>query len=104
MDAISDETRPVTTWQTSNTAGQFLQKELNGFAKGYWRDLMRSQPNHVELLVEKNTVEPIVQTIASRYTIPITSGRGFCSIPPRSRCSAAISKVRQGTHGADRGF
>ena len=83
MDAISDETRPVTTWKTSNTAGQFLQKELNGFAKGYWRDLMRSQPNHVELLVEKNTVEPIVQTIASRYTIPITSGRGFCSIPPR---------------------
>lgn len=85
MEAISDETRPVTTWKTSNTAGQFLQKELNGFGKGYWRDLMRSQPVHVELLVEKNSVEPIVQTIASRYTIPITSGRGFCSIPPRQQ-------------------
>jgi len=85
MEAISDETRPVTTWQTNATASVFLQKELEAFAKNYWRDLLQSQPNHVEILVEKNTVEPIVQTIAARYTIPLTSGRGFCSIPPRQQ-------------------
>ncbi len=85
MEAISDETRPVTTWQTNTTASVFIQKELNDFAKNYWRDLLQSQPNHVEILVEKNTVEPIVQNIAARYTIPLTSGRGFCSIPPRQQ-------------------
>lgn len=85
MEAISDETRPVTTWQTKATAGEFIRGELESFAKNYWRDLLQSQPNHVEILVEKNTVEPIVQSIAARYTIPLTSGRGFCSIPPRQQ-------------------
>ena len=85
MDAIADETRPVTTWRTNSTAGEFMQKELGKFAKNYWRDLLQSQPNHVEILVEKNTVEPIVSSIASRYTIPLTSGRGYCSIPPRQQ-------------------
>jgi hypothetical protein len=83
MSAISDETRPVTTWDTNCTAGQFIRKELDKFGKGYWRDLLQSQPNHIEILVEKNTVESIVSPIASGYTIPITSGRGYCSIPPR---------------------
>jgi len=45
--------------------------------------LMRSQPNHVEVVVEKNTVEPIVKPVAMHYTIPLTSGRGYCSVPPR---------------------
>ncbi len=85
MNAISDETRPVTTWATFRTPSQFIHSELEGFAQGYWRDLMQSQPNHVEILVEKNSVEPIVKRIAERYTIPITSGRGFCSIPPRQQ-------------------
>lgn len=85
MEAISDETRPVTTWKTSSGPGEFIQKEIDRFAKGYWRNLMQSQPNHVEILVEKNTVEPIIQQVASRYTIPLTSGRGFCSIPPRQQ-------------------
>jgi len=85
MAAISDETRPVTTWKTNSTASEFVQKEIGDFAMGYWRDLLQSQPNHVEILVEKNTVEPIVHTIASRYTMPMTSGRGFCSIPPRQQ-------------------
>ena len=85
MEAISDETRPVTTWSTNVTPGEFIRKELDGFAKNYWRDLLQSQPNHIEILVEKNTVEPIVSSIALDYTIPLTSGRGFCSIPPRQQ-------------------
>ena len=85
MAAISDETRPVTTWRTNSTAGEFIRKELKDFAKCYYRDLLQSQLNHVEILVEKNTVEPIVAEIAEKYTIPMTSGRGFCSIPPRQQ-------------------
>jgi len=85
MEAICDETRPVTTWPTNSTAGEFIHGELDDFAKNYWRDLLQSQPNHVEILVEKNTVEPIVSKIAARYTIPMTSGRGYCSIPPRQQ-------------------
>jgi len=45
---------------------------------------MQSQPNHIEIVCEKNTVEPIVRTVAADYCIPVTSGRGYCSLPPRN--------------------
>lgn len=92
MEAIADETRPVVLWKTHETVGQFVEQELEQFAKNYWRDLMRSQPLHVEILVEKNTVEPIVRSVASRYTIPMTSGRGYCSIPPRHAMAQRFRK------------
>jgi hypothetical protein len=82
-EAIADETRPVTLWQCHREAGAFVTAQTDGFLKGYWRDLLQSQPNHVELLVEKNTVANILRDVAMRYCLPITSGRGYCSLPPR---------------------
>jgi hypothetical protein len=82
-EAIADETRPVTTWAVWRETGAFVGDALNNFLKGYWRDLQQSQPNHIEILVEKNTVAGIVKEVAMRYCIPITSGRGYCSITPR---------------------
>lgn len=87
MNAIADETRPVTVWDVFATPNQYLARELKEFAGDYQRDLMRSQAVHVELLAEKNTVEPILRTVAAKYTIPLTSGRGFCSLPPRQAMS-----------------
>ena len=83
MDAIADETRPVVTWRTWADVRGFVRGELDSLLKDYWRDPMQSQPNHVEILVEKNTVASIVKDVAMRYGIPMTSGRGFCSLPPR---------------------
>jgi len=83
MQAIADETRPVTTWRVHRDPQSYVRGELDGFLKGYWRDLMQSQPNHVEIVAEKNTVAPIVKPVAARYCIPLTIGRGFCSLPPR---------------------
>lgn len=82
-DAISDETRPVTTWAVHQDSQMFMRKEINDFLKGYWRDYQQSQPNHLELLVEKNTLLPILRPVAMQYCIPITAGRGYCSLPPR---------------------
>lgn len=83
MEAIGDETRPVTEWRTYQSTRQFLQQELDDFLKNYWRDHQQSQPNHIELVVEKNTVAPIVKPVVMEYCIRLTSGRGFCSLPPR---------------------
>jgi hypothetical protein len=83
MEAIGDETRPVTIWKTWPDIRGFIRSECDGMFKGYWRDLMQSQPNHTELLVEKNTVASIAREVAMQYCIPMTSGRGFCSLPPR---------------------
>lgn len=82
-EAIGDETRPVVTWDTHRSPAWFVQRELNGFLHGYWRDLQQSQPNWVELVSEKNTAAGDIQPVASKYCIPMTSGRGYSSLPPR---------------------
>jgi len=83
FEAIADPTRPVTVWGVHRDCQMFLRQELDGFLKGYWRDLMQSQPNHIEIVAEKNTVHPILRPVAAEYCIPLTVGRGYCSLPPR---------------------
>lgn len=83
FDAIVDETRPVIQWDTHRSVGPFVDKHVKNLFKGYFRDLLQSQPNHIELLVEKNTMASVLRPIASKYTIPMTSGRGYASLPPR---------------------
>jgi hypothetical protein len=81
--AIADPTRPVTTWKVFQNPRLFIRREIEGFLKGYYRDLMQSQPHHIEIVCEKNTVEPILRSVAGEFSIPLTSGRGYCSSPPR---------------------
>lgn len=83
MVDIADETRPVSTWRVYRDVQDYVQDELDGILQGYWRDLLQSQPNHIELVAEKNTVATIVSPVTEKYCIPTTIGRGYCSLPPR---------------------
>lgn len=83
FEAIADETRPVVVWDTHRCVGDFVRRECDQFLKSYWRGLLQSQPNWIELLVEKNTVANQVRSVAAKYTVPMTSGRGYSSLPPR---------------------
>ena len=83
MYAISDETRPICICDVHAEPGPFIRREIDDFLKGYWRDLMQSQPNHVEIVGEKNTVGGLIQPVAMKYCIPVTTGRGYCSLRPR---------------------
>lgn len=82
-EAIADETRPVVTWQADPNVQAFLRRELDGLFQGYWREYQRSQPNHIEIVAEKLTVRGIVEPVAQDYCVPLTIGRGYCSIGPR---------------------
>jgi hypothetical protein len=70
-------------WDTHRHVGTFIARQTEDFLCRYWRDLLQSQPNHLELLVEKNTVAAALRQIAAKYTLPMTSGRGYSSLPPR---------------------
>jgi hypothetical protein len=83
MNAIHDPTRPVVSWQTCREVGAFIRGELDGFLKGYYRDLQQSQPCHIEIVGEKNTLEGDIRPVAMEYRIPYTLGRGYVSLPPR---------------------
>jgi hypothetical protein len=83
FEAIADETRPVVTWDVFANPRGFLRRELDEFLQGYWRDLLQSQPNHLEILGEKNTLGGVIRPVAMQYCLPLTLGRGYCSLPPR---------------------
>lgn len=82
--AIHDPTRPVTRWSVWSGVAAYVAEELASLFDGYARDLMRSQAHHVEIVVEKNSVEPMIRPVAAEFTIPLTSGRGYASLPPRA--------------------
>jgi ParB-like chromosome segregation protein Spo0J len=82
--AIADPTRPVEPWRHfQRDPGAFLRTEMDGFLKGYRRDLQQSQPNHLEIVGEKNTIQGMIRPVAASYGVPWTIGRGYCSLPPR---------------------
>ncbi|MGH7222234.1 MAG: hypothetical protein ACRELF_03320 [Gemmataceae bacterium] len=89
---IHDPTRPVVVWQQPQSVGPFIRDEINDFLKGYYRDLMQSQPNHIEIVGEKNTIEGVLRPVAMDYTIPYTIGRGYSSLPPRHAMAQRFKK------------
>src|SRR4051794_8696172 len=60
-----------------------MRKQIDGFLMNYYRDLMQSQPNHVEIVGEKNTILSSIRPVASEFCISYTIGRGYSSLPPR---------------------
>jgi ParB-like nuclease domain len=55
-EALDDPTRPAHVPRPFENVQRFLRQEAENLFKGYWRDLLQTQPNYVACLVEKNTV------------------------------------------------
>jgi hypothetical protein len=81
-EVIDDPTRPVTLWNVHRSTQPYVEAELNDFLRGYARDLLQSQPNHIELFAEKKTLSTILRPLSSRFCMPMTIGSGSCSIAP----------------------
>jgi hypothetical protein len=89
---IHDPTRPVETWDFDRDPSTFIRREIDGFLKNYYRDLQQSQPNHIEIVAEKNTIESIIRPVASDYCIPYVIERGNCSMEPRYQVAERYRK------------
>jgi hypothetical protein len=81
-DAFDDGTRPFKRFQAFSDVRQFVRQETENLFGGYWRNLLQTQPNHIEVLCEKNTIYHMVLRVTQKYQIPTSSGRGFNSIDP----------------------
>ena len=92
MRVISDVTRPVAVWDVHISPREFLRSQRKEFLQDYRRDLLQSQPNHIEIIAEKNTLQGILEPVAADYTIPMTIGRGYCSLPPRHALAERFRK------------
>ena len=83
MAAIEDSTRPIQLGGGFSTFEQFVAQETEQFLIGYHRNLMQGQRNHVEVMLEKNALRTVIESVAREYCIPCTTGRGFSSLSPR---------------------
>src|SRR6266536_862054 len=72
---VRDGHRERNTWRTYDGMGAALEDT----ARLYRRNVMRSQPVHIELWVEKDSLVGWLQIIAARYGIPYAALRGFSS-------------------------
>jgi hypothetical protein len=83
--AIADPTRTVESWSLNRDVGGFVRQEIDWFLMQYRRDLQQSQPTHIEIVGEKNTIQGSINDIAAEFCIPYTIGRGYSSLDPRKR-------------------
>ena len=83
FEAIEDETRPIHELEIYQNPAEFVKDQTRGFLRGYARDLLRGQLNHIEILVEKNAIRKHVEQVADDYCVPVTTGRGYSSLTPR---------------------
>lgn len=83
MYAIEDGTRPIKLGGGYETLEEFVFTETDNFLYGYSRNLMQGQPHHIEIILEKNALRSIIESVAQEYCIPLTTTRGYSSLSPR---------------------
>ena len=92
MQSIEDSTRPIKASYGFETMEQFIAQETKNFLTGYSRNLMQGQPHHIEIILEKNALRTVIESVAREYCIPITTVRGFSSLSPRNDLVARFNK------------
>lgn len=92
FECLEDSTRPIIIARAYEHAGLFMTEEADQFLKGYYRNLQQSQPNHVEIVYEKDTGRSFVEPVALEFCIPLTVGRGFASLSPRVAMARRFKK------------
>ena len=85
MDAIDDDTRPIVVWDVHDDVQGYIRRDIRRLFMGYARDLLQSQPNHIEIIGEKLTIKSIIQPIAEENCIPFALGRGYGNLPIRAK-------------------
>jgi hypothetical protein len=93
--AIADETRPFTQWALFLNVSSFIDEQFKNFMTGYDRNYCQSQPNHIEILAEKLTLDSIIKPVAMKYCLPYTIGRGYSSITPRHDLAIRFKKTKK---------
>ena len=74
---IDDPTRPFQRNNGYANMKEFVEDEINDFLLGYHRDKQTTQPIHLEVLGEKNTLFNIIDPVCRKYYVPMQIGRGY---------------------------
>ena len=75
FDAIVDRSRPQYSPNVFEDAGEYANVVQRGYRKDYWA----TQPNHVEIWVEKDAIIGSIEPTTNKLGVTIRVGRGFLS-------------------------
>jgi hypothetical protein len=90
---LADPTRPVKEYIAYDNVREFIKTEVEEYLLvGYWRNLLQSQPNYLEVLCEKNTIYHVAQQVTERYQITTRSARGINCIDSLHDMAVAFRK------------
>lgn len=78
-ESIDDITRTTWGWDTHDDVRAYFDEELRVMFHGYRPNRLRSQPNMIHVLVEKNTAFQICRQVADVMSTGMTSLRGYCA-------------------------
>jgi hypothetical protein len=79
--AVDDETRVYDVVQSWRHPASFVEGILETLEVSYRRDLLQSQPQHIELVTEKLTTLNVLRPVAEEFTVGLNVVRGFSSFP-----------------------
>jgi hypothetical protein len=83
---ISDETRPVWIPLLYDSPADYVEQALDGMFDEYFVNPHRDQDSHIEIMVEKNTIYPLIKRlVGSPMRLPVNSCRGYSSGAQRAR-------------------
>jgi hypothetical protein len=85
FESIEDPTRKIAEWASYDDITDHARRDMSRFLRNHCLDRQASQPHHLEIVGEKNTVESSIRSVAWEYGIPYTLGRGYCSLDPRHK-------------------
>ena len=83
--AITDETRPDVSIESFSDPSAFYKKSIDQFLESYCRNLLQSQPNYIQVVGEKNTIQSTIEPICFKYQVPYMITRGFSCMDIRYR-------------------
>lgn len=77
---VEDRVRSFKNYEGWEDKHGFVHDELRNFLTGYRRRLLQSQPNYIEVWIEKDALSSIFSRVASEYGVSVVVCRGFSSI------------------------
>lgn len=95
FEVIHDPLRPVSLHDVDADLSSYYDWQTRVLLNDYRRDLMQSQRDHIEILVEKNALRGVLSPIAVKYRIPIVFARGQNFNDASLRHCAALQGERQ---------
>jgi len=77
---MEDRTRYKHELYSDRDANEYVEWQKEAFLDNYRRDLSQSQPNYIEIWVEKDALSGLFKPVCDTYHVPLVVCKGYLSV------------------------